>query len=289
MKADIHSLTGTKKGTTSLPKQFEQAVRQDLIKRANEVIEANNRTPYGAFPWAGRRASADLSRRRRKFRGSYGHGISRVPRKHLWRRGTQFGWIGAFAPGTVSGRRAHPPKASKILTKKININEKRKAICSAISATIIPEVVKERGHKFTNLTPIIESKIESINKTKDVKDLLIKLKLEKELERISQKKVRPGKGKMRGRKYKTRKGPLFVVSKQCPLEKSASNLLGIEVCQVQNLNVSLLAPGGNPGRLTMFSEDAIKRLSDEKLFLTRKNRTKTKPKKKEVKKKVTKK
>ena len=58
-----------------------------------------------------------------------------------------------------------------------------------------------------------------MKKTKEVKDVLLKLGLEKELERISKKTARSGKGRIRNRKYRIKKGPLFVVSKLCSLEK----------------------------------------------------------------------
>tara|TARA_Y100000310_G_scaffold191080_1_gene191074 strand:+ start:915 stop:1811 length:897 start_codon:yes stop_codon:yes gene_type:complete len=286
MKANIYSIDGKKGTTLSLPKQFQEVVRPDLIKKANEVIEANNTQPYGAFVGAGVRAAAELSRRRKKFKSSYGRGISRVPRKHLWRRGTQFAFVGAFAPGTISGRRAHPPKSSKDMSKKMNKNERRFAIRSAISATVIPELVKSHGHRFTELAFVVDSKIESLSKTKDVKKFMLNLKLEEELKRISKKKIRPGKGKARGRKYKTKKGPLFVVARECPLLKSASSIHGVDVCEVKNLNVGLLAPGGTPGRFTIYSQGAIKKLDEEKLFFQKKNKDATKLKKKVSKKKT---
>ena len=266
MKADIYTLDGKKSGSVNLPKQFQETIRPDLIKKANKIIQSNNRQPYGAFLGAGIRASAEMSRRRRKFNTSYDKGMSRVPRKRIWRRGTQFGYIGAFAPGMVKGRRAHPPKAQKDFSRKLNKNENRLAIRSAISATIIPDIVKARGHKFKELISVINTKVETINKTKDIQNLLKQLNLTDELKRVSEKKVRAGKGKSRNRKYKTKKGPLLVVSKKCPLTKSAINLQGIDVCEVKNLNVSILAPGGNPGRLTLFTEDAIKALEKDKLF-----------------------
>ncbi len=281
MKADVFGVDGKKSGSVNLPKQFNESIRPDLIKKAHEVIDANSRQPYGTFVGAGIRASAEMSRRRKKFRGSYGHGMSRVPRKAFWRRGTQFGYMGAFAPGTVKGRRAHPAKAEKDFSKKMNKNERRFAIRSAIASTIIPDIVKARGHRFSELISVADSKIESFNKTKDVQSFLTKINLVEEMKRVSEKKIRSGKGKMRNRKYRTKKGPLFVVSKECALSNSAANILGVDVCEVKNLNVRLLAPGGNPGRLTIFSKDAIELLEKEKLFFQVK---KSKEVKKETKK-----
>lgn len=281
MKANYFDTNGKKTKQLEMPNQFKEPIRPDLIHRAVLVVQANKRQPYGATPRAGQRCSAVLSRRRRKYRGSYGKGISRVPRKILWRRGTQFGWAAAFAPGTTGGRRAHPPKASKDWSQKINIKERRKAIRSALAASINEEVVKERGHKFTELPSIVDSKIETFTKTKQVKNYLLKLGLKDELERASVKKVRAGKGKTRGRKYKKKKGPLIVVSKECPLSKSGINIPGVDVCEIKNVNAELLAPGTIPGRLTIFSEDAIKLLDKNKLFT---NNPVKEEKKKEVKK-----
>ncbi|MBT4577127.1 50S ribosomal protein L4 [Candidatus Woesearchaeota archaeon] len=281
MKADIYGMDGKKSKSINLPKQFTESIRPDLIRKANNVAEANSQQPYGAFLGAGIRAAAEMSRRRKAFKGSYGHGMSRVPRKHSWRRGTQFGYTGAFAPGTVSGRKAHPPKADQDRSKSINKNERRLAIRSAISSTIIADLVTARGHRFENLISVVDNKVESLNKTKDVEALLLKLNLKDELARISVKKVRAGRGTMRNRKYKTKKGPLFVVSKNCPLTDAASNMLGVDVCEVRNLNVRLLAPGGQPGRMTLFSEEAINLMEKNKLFFkTIKKETKPKVEKK---------
>ncbi len=284
MKADIYKLDGKKSGTINLPKQFSEKIRPDLIRKANEVIESNKRQSYGAYLGAGTRASVDISRRRRNFKGAYGKGMSRVPRKTLWRRGTQFGWVAAFGPNVVSGRRAHPPKGSKDYSKKINKKENRLAIRSAISSTVIPDAVKLRGHLFVDLISVIEGKAESISKTKEFVALLEKLNLHEELARVAERKVRHGRGKMRNRKYKGKKGPLIVVSKNCSLSNAAINVEGVDICEVKNLNVNILAPGGNPGRLTIFTEEAIKKMESDNLFFTNQKKTKQEPEKKEIKK-----
>jgi len=263
---NIFSLEGSKVKEIKLPNQFKEKVRLDLIKRAVIVIQSNKRQKYGAKPNAGMRASAKVSRRRRKYRGAYGRGISRVPRKVMLKRGTNIIFTAAFAPGIVSGRRAHPPKAEKEWSKKINIKERRKAIRSALAATVDKKLVKERGHFFKEYPLIVDSKIESLKKTKDVKSVLLKLGLGKELERISKKKVRSSKEMSRGRKYKIKKGPLIVTSKDCDLMKSAGNLQGFDVVKVDLVNAELLAPGTHPGRLTIYTDKSIERMEKERLF-----------------------
>lgn len=263
----ILDLENKEKGKIRLPKQFEEEIRPDLIKRDVLAIMSHKRQGYGASPEAGKRASAIISKRRRDYRGCYGYGISRIPRKILSRRGMRMNWQGAFAPGTVGGRQAHPPKAEKVWWQKINKKERRMAIRSAISATIKKELVEKRGHRVMDNYPfVIDSAIENIDKTKKAKDVLMRLGLEEELKRCEKKKVRAGKGKMRGRKYRKKKGPLIVVSKDCGLIKSAGNIPGINVCAIKNINAELLAPGAVPGRLTLWSRGAIELLEKERLF-----------------------
>ena len=264
----IYNLEANESGNIDLPSQFNEELRLDLIKRAVIVHQLSERQPYGSHPEAGKRHSAKLSRRRRKYRGSYGFGISRVPRKILSKSGTRFGWQGAVAPGTVGGRRAHPPKAEKMLEKKLNKKEKAKAVRSAISATADFSLVKKRGHKIPENYPfILSSDIEKLEKTRQVKELLKKLNFTDELKRAQERKVRAGKGKARSRKYKAKASILLVVSNDCKLLKSADNIPGIDIVKINSLNAELLAPGTLPGRAALFTEAAIQRMEKEQLFM----------------------
>jgi len=267
MKALVLSLDGKEIKNIDLPNQFSEEIRADLVKRAVLVLQAKKRQAYGAKPEAGERASAILSKKRKDYRGSYGYGISRVPRKILTRRGRRFYWVGAVAPGTRGGRKAHPPKSIKVWEQKINKKERRKAIRSAISATIVPELIKKRNHILPKTYPlIVENKFEELDKTAKIKKILEKIDLKKEMKRVDKKNVRAGKGKTRGRLYRKKKGPLIVVSKECKLQRSAKNIPGVDICLVKNLNAELLAPGADMGRLTVWCEGAIEKLSKEKLF-----------------------
>ncbi|MBD3259480.1 50S ribosomal protein L4 [Candidatus Woesearchaeota archaeon] len=267
MKAAILNIEGQKTTEIDLPKQFTEKIREDLIKRAVLSLQSGRRTAYGADPEAGKRASVRISKKRRDYRGSYGHGIARTPRKVLSRSGTRFFWVGAFSPNTVGGRRAHPPKAEKKLAEKLNEKERKKAIRSAISATTVKELIKSRGHLVPEQVPIIiEDKFETLAKTKDVKKVLENLKLNKEIERCARKKVRAGKGKLRNRKYKTKTGPLIVVSKKCKLQESGKNLPGVNIVNVSSLNTEYLAPGAQPGRLAIWTQSAIEKMKKGGLF-----------------------
>jgi large subunit ribosomal protein L4e len=264
----IKDTDGKSVGEINLPIQFQETINPELIQRAVLALQSSRRQKYGVNPEAGKMHSTKLSRRRRDYRGSYGHGISRVPRKILSRRGTRMNWVGAFAPGTVGGRRAHPPKAEKNWVKKINNKENRKAVRSALAASVNKDAVIQRGHNAPDDYPfILDSKFESISKTKEFVKSLIALGLSRELGRTDKKKIRAGSGKSRGRKYRTVKGPLLVVSGECKLLKSARNILGVDVVKADNLDAGLLAPGCAVGRLTLFTKSAIEKIEKEKLFM----------------------
>ena len=256
-----------KTGDIALPNQFSEAYRPDLIRRSVLSLQSRARQAYGADPKAGLRHSSKLSKRRRKYRGCYGFGISRVNRKIHTRRGTRFFWVGTFSPQTRGGRRSHAPKAYKNFEQKINVKENRKAIRSAISAGIDSNVVAERVHVVPTQFPFtLDSSLESLSKTADVQKALDTLGLKEELIRAAVKKVRPGRGKTRGRKYKRAKGPLIVVSKECPLMKAAANVAGVDVAICNALNAELLAPGADAGRLTLWTKAAIEKMTTENIF-----------------------
>ena len=266
MKAVIKSKSGQDKGQIEFPSQFNEPIRPDLIKRAFLVIQSNKRQPYGADPDAGHKFSSKLSRRRRDYRGAYGMGISRVPRKIMTKRGTRFNWMGATAPNTVGGMQPHPPKAERIWSRKINKKERRKAIRSALAATIDKELVAKRGHKFTEYPLVFETEVESVGKTKEAILFLEKIGLKDELVRSARKTQKTGIARRRGRIYKKAKGPLVVVSKNCPLMDSAKNIPGVDVIIVTNLNAENLAPGTDCGRLTLYSKDSIDLIKEKRLF-----------------------
>ena len=267
-KVKIMNAENTEAGNIDLPAQFSEEVRPDLISRSVLSIQAANRQPYGGYGDAGMRHSTKLSRRRRDYRGSYGMGISRVPRKIVSRRGRRMNWIGALAPGTVGGRRAHGPKPQSDWEQKVNTTENRKAIRSALAATMDKEIVTKRGHHVPAAFPfVIDNAFENLTKTTQLEAALVKLGFEKELERAGVTRITAGRGKIRGRRYKTPTSFLFVVSGDATkLVKAAANMPGCDVISVHRVNAELLAPGTHVGRLTLYTKGAVERLANEHLF-----------------------
>lgn len=261
MKVNFLSIQGKPMGKIDLSDVFNERFRPDLIKRTVLALQSHRRQPYGTDPLAGSRSSAHFHGRRRVRHGMQMRDMARAPRIHTGPPHMYFRT--RKSPQTVKGRKAHPPKVEKVWYQKINKKERKLALKSAIAATANKDVVSERGHKvdLIELPLVVEDAVQSIKKTKDVEELLSSLKLDEEIKRIKMKKVRPGKGKMRGRRYKKKIGPLFVVSEDKGLCKACKNILGVDVRTVEKISVEDLAPGALAGRLTIWSKSSIQKLS----------------------------
>ncbi|MBL7059011.1 50S ribosomal protein L4 [Candidatus Pacearchaeota archaeon] len=262
MKANILDINGKKTKTIDLPKCFSKKVREDIVMKIIETQK--NIQPYGPSPVAGKQhaAKGKVVHRRHVWRSGYGRGSSRVPLKIFSQKGSQFNWEAAEVPNARGGMRAHPPKpASMVNTKTINKKELKLGLISAISATAMEKKILKRyatlNEKIENLPLVTESKLTTL-KTKDLISSIKKI-LGKELYKIAEikKSVRPGKGKLRGRKYKKNAGLLIVIGKK---EKLKTNSFDIQ--SVNNLGVTDLAKGGS-GRLTLYTEEAIKDLGEK--------------------------
>jgi len=244
----VFNLEGREVGTIELPEVFMTPFRPDVIKRAVIAIQSHRLQPKGRDPYAGKRTTAES--------WGVGYGLARIPRLSTGRA--------KFAPGTVSGRLAHPPVVEKKIYKKIPKKEKRLALFSAVAATARKEIVEARGHiidKIPALPLIVTDDLENIGRAKDLKNVLMNLGVWLDVERvINSIKVRSGKGKMRGRRLKRAIGPLIVVSRGESIFKAARNFPGVDVIKVKDLNPEILAPGAHPGRLTIWTISSIEDL-----------------------------
>lgn len=260
LQADVLNVQGKTMKKINLPEIFNEKFRPDLIERAILAVQSHRRQPYGTNPIAGLRSSAHFHGRRRVQHTMQMRDIARMPRIHDGP--SQMHFRARKVPQAVKGRKAHPPKVDKDWYQKINEKERKLALRSAIAATAKKDLVSKRGHMvdLVELPIIIEDAIQSIKKTKDVESLLLSLKLDRELERIRIKKIRAGKGKMRGRKYRIKKGPLFIITEDKGIGKACKNIPGVDVRNVKTISIEDLAPGALAGRLTIFSQSSIKTL-----------------------------
>ena len=265
MKVSVFSLDGAKAKEIELPEVFEMEVRPELISRA-VLHEASLRLqPKGAFKLAGLQTTAEMRGRKESYRAIKNRGISRLPREKLPKG--RFGRV-RIVPFAVGGRRAHPPNPEKVLIEQMNRKEYEKAVKSAIAATAHAELVKARGHRFDGQAPIVvEDAFEALAKTKDVKAFFEKIGLSEELERAADgSKKRTGVRKRRGGTERPR-SVLVVVRDGASVLKAARNLPGVDACTLKGLKAELLAPGCAPGRLTVWSEGAVKELANWKLVM----------------------
>merc|ERR1712039_112272 len=137
---------------------------------------------------------------------------------------------------------------------------------TALAASCLPPLVMARGHRIdevAELPMVVSDGIESETRTRPTFKILEKLGLKEELKKVADsKRVRAGKGKARNRRYKKRLGPLIIYNEDNGIVRAARNIPGVETACVTRLNILKLAPGGNFGRLVLWTEGAFKKLHD---------------------------
>ncbi len=252
MKTIVYSVNAEPRDEIELPLVFSLPVRKDLIRRAFLSAFTARLQPKGRDTLAGKRTTA------RSW--GVGHGMARVPRLP---NGTA-----AFISFARGGHRAFPPRPDKRIHEEINRKEMAYAVASALAATAKPEFVKARGHRFAaeKLPVVLEDIVEeNIKRAKDAREYLRKIGLWSDIERAASRiRIRAGRGKMRGRRYIGPKSILFVVSNPYSgLALAVRNMPGVDVATPNILNILHLAPGGVPGRLTVFTASALETVSSK--------------------------
>lgn len=251
-KTNVYGVNGDVASQVDVPAVFSTPYRPDIIKKAVLAAAANKRQPYGPAKGSGMRHSVST--------WGKGRGVARVQRIAAGRMATE-------SPNNVSGRRAHPPVPERNWTQKVNQKERALARKSAIAATGCADCVKARGHQFDdNVTfPIVVADaVQDIKTTAEVSAFLQKIGLGYDLDRAKEgRKIRAGRGTMRNRKYRTPVSVLIVVSeREMPIFESASNLPGVQIEEVSSLSAAILAPGGDAGRLTVYTESAFAKIGE---------------------------
>lgn len=122
----------------TLPAVFTAPIRPDIIRAVHTGIAKNKRQPYAVKFEAGMQSSAE----------SWGTGraVSRIPR--VPGGGTHRAGQGAFGNMCRGGRMFAPTKTWRRWHRKVNINQKRYAVASALAASALPSLVLARGHRI---------------------------------------------------------------------------------------------------------------------------------------------
>ncbi|KAE8671641.1 60S ribosomal protein L4-1 [Hibiscus syriacus] len=200
--------------TVPLADVMKASIRPDIVTFVHDNISKNRRQPYAVSKRAGHQTSAE----------SWGTGraVSRIPR----------------VPGGGTHRAGQEEVRRGLRHRCLRYSFSRIA----------------RGHRIEavpEMPLVISDAVESVEKTSAAIKVLKQVGAYPDVEKFKDSQgIRPGKGKMRNRRYISRKGPLIVYGTEgAKLVKALRNIPGVEVVNVERLNLLKLAPGGHLGRI----------------------------------------
>jgi len=237
-----------------LPAVFKAPIRPDIVSFIHHEVAKNHRQAYSVNRDAGHQTSAE----------SWGTGraVARIPR--VRGGGTHRSGQGAFGNMCRGGHMFAPTKVYRRWHRRVNVNQKRYAMTSAIAATGVPALVMAKGHRIDNIPEVplvVSDSVQSFKKTKEAYIFLNKVKAWTDIEQVYKtQRFRAGKGKMRNRKRIQKRGPLVVFDQDQGVTKAFRNIPGVETISVDHLNLLKLAPGGHVGRFVIWTESAFKKL-----------------------------
>merc|ERR1711997_527982 len=250
----VYDEQGKAAGQVNTPAVFKAPIRSDLVNFVHTNLRKNARQATGVKKIAGEQTSAE----------SWGTGraVARIPR--VRGGGTHRSGQAAFGNMCRGGRMFAPLKTWRRWHKRCNINQRRYAMTSAIAATGVPALVMAKGHRVDEVPEIplvVSNNAQDYKKTKQAVSLLQRLNAYEDVEKVyASRRMRAGRGKSRDRKHVQKLGPALVYAQDSGIVRAFRNIPGVEVLDVNSLNVLRLAPGGHVGRFFIFTEDAFKAL-----------------------------
>jgi len=244
------------KNQVEMPAVMSAPLRNDLVEIVQQLMLKNTRQAYAVSENAGYQTAAE----------SWGTGraVARIPR--VPGGGTHRAGQGAFGNMCRGGSMYTPTRVWRRWHRKINVTQRRHAVSAALASTAVPPLVMARGHRIEEvpeLPLVVDDSLEKMTKTKDVYNTCVRFGLKADLERVlKNRKIRAGKNKVRGKKYKTPRGPIIVYNQDDGIVKAAKNIPGLDVVNVNSPNLLKLAPGGKLGRMAIWTESAIAACED---------------------------
>jgi large subunit ribosomal protein L4e len=255
----VYTYTSAKQSTgeIKLPAVFEAPLRHDIVTFVHDNVSRNSRQAHGIEYLAGMKTSS--------LSWGTGRAVSRIPRM----RGSGTSRSGQGANGNMcrAGRMAHPLRAWRRWHRKVNLKQRRHALAAAIAATAVTPLVLARGHRvmgIPQLPLILNDTVNQISQAKQALKLFQEFKIDEDINRVRlARKIRAGKGKMRNRRFKNRRGPLIIGDDNSKvLQRAIRNIPGVDFLHVHRLNIRHLAPGGHLGRFCIWTESAMRALND---------------------------
>ncbi|KAG0139569.1 hypothetical protein CROQUDRAFT_666306 [Cronartium quercuum f. sp. fusiforme G11] len=253
---NVRSADGKSLSTVPLPAVFTAPIRIDVVATIHKNLAKNNRQAYAVSSKAGEQTSAE----------SWGTGraVARIPR--VAGGGTHRSGQAAFGNMCRGGRMFAPTKIWRRWHVKTNLKQRRYATVSAIAATAVPSLVLARGHRIERVQEIplvIADEVEGLQKTREAVKVLKTLGAQADIQKVSSSRtLRAGKGKMRGRRHRQRRGPLVIYNEDKGITRAFRNIPGVEVVSVHRLNLLQLAPGGHIGRFVIWTQGAFAQLDE---------------------------
>merc|ERR1712149_60510 len=209
-----------------LPAVFLAPIRPDIVTFVHTSMNKNHRQAYSVNVDAGHQTSAE----------SWGTGraVARIPR--VRGGGTHRSGQGAFGNMCRGGHMFAPTKVYRRWHRRVNVQQKRYALCSAIAASGVPALVMAKGHRIEEIPEVplvVSDKVQSYTKTKEAYILLKRTKAYNDVDQVCKtKRMRAGKGKMRNRRRIMKRGPLVVYDQDQGLTRAFLNFPGVDTVSV---------------------------------------------------------
>ncbi len=253
--ANVYSIDGKPSGSVELPKMFNTEVKPWLISRAVVVEQSRRMQPQGHFVLAGMQTTATYYGAMMSYRSGRHVGRAIRPREKLG--GGSQGRVRRI-PSATSGKRAHPHQVEKRIWESMNAREYHGAFESAIASTASRSYTSAAISKDRQLPIVVSDELESIKRTKEA------LKVFEGLGVSANAAIeRSRKGSRRSaRQRRSSHSILIVVNDDKGIAKAASNIPGVEVSTLASLKVGQLAPGGTPHITAIWSESAIRNVTE---------------------------
>ncbi|KAJ3681000.1 hypothetical protein LUZ60_015489 [Juncus effusus] len=243
------------KNSLPLPDVLRAPIRPDVVRSVHASLSRNKRQPYAVSRKAGHQTSAE----------SWGTGraVSRIPR--VPGGGTHRAGQGAFGNMCRGGRMFAPTQTWRKWHRRVNIPLRRSALVSALAASAVPALVMARGHKIESVPEmplVLSDSVEGVEKTSSAIKILKQVGAYPDAEKAKDSvQIRSGVGKSRNRRYINRKGPLIIYGTEgSKIVKAFRNIPGVDVANVERLNLLKLAPGGHLGRFVIWTKSAFEKL-----------------------------
>ena len=243
----------TVSGSAAMPSVFSAPIRDDIVSFCHSNMAKNRRQAHGVFHLQGHMHSAE----------SWGTGraVARIPR--ISGSGTSRAGQAAFGNMCRKGRMFAPLRTWRKWHRKVNTNQKRHAVASALAASACAPLVFARGHRVDSVPELpLVANVNSAESTGAMLNALTSYGAGPDLARVrASKSMRNGQGKMRNSRFTLRRGPLIVYDDaDANVAQNARNLPGVDTCNVHRLNLLQLAPGGHLGRFVIYTPAAFNAL-----------------------------